>query len=372
MRLFSDVASRVADPHLSRAVALAARALGHTAPNPLVGCVVVREGQIVGEGYHPRAGEPHAEVFALAQAGASAQGADVYVTLEPCRHHGRTPPCVDAVIASGASSVVIGMLDPSPEAGGGVSALRHAGLTVKIAEDPTPFQELNAGWLMRLAVGRPRVTVKLALTLDGRVAFSPGQRAAITGPSGATVTRRLRAMVDAVLVGARTVHSDDPALTVRDELGSLAEHQPLRVVLSRSTVPGADSKVFSDGSAPTLFISGPDADRERLGALPDDVIVEGASSLSGALDLLGTRGVNDVLIEPGAELFSALWREGLVDELVTVTAGGMGGSSGLGCFDGDVEHENNALIRRFSPVEAGIVGDVSVVVWRPSASIPSS
>jgi diaminohydroxyphosphoribosylaminopyrimidine deaminase/5-amino-6-(5-phosphoribosylamino)uracil reductase len=365
MRLFSDVASRVHDPYLAHAAALAERARGRAWPNPLVGCVVVRDGRIVGEGFHPRAGLPHAEIFALADAGAAAQGADVYVTLEPCAHHGKTPPCVNALIAAGVSKVVIGMPDPNAEAAGGAEMLLAAGITVGFVEDATPFAEINTGWLRRLETGMPFVTAKSGLSLDARIAFTPGERASMTGPSGAEVTRRLRAGADAVMVSAATVAADDPALTVRDGRGRLAEDQPLRLVLVRKNVPSADARMFTDGRAPTLVLASDEADSKALASLPTGVSVarwNAADGLRGALRALGKHGIGNLLIEPGSRLLSALWDADLVDEYVTVTAGGMAGNAPA-VFIGMADQEGDTLKRRMKPREAGIVGDVSVTVW---------
>ena len=367
MRLFSDVASRVVDPYLARATELAERGRGATAPNPLVGCVIVRDGRIVGEGFHPRAGQPHAEVFALRAAGDAARGADAYVTLEPCSHAGKTPPCVDALQAAGVQRVAIGMRDPNPEAAGGAEELRAAGIAVEFAEDPTPFEELNAGWIHRVRTGQPLVTVKLALSLDARSMFSSGKRAAITGPSGAELTRRLRAASDAVLVSAATVIADDPALTVRDADGTLAERQPLRVVLVRTNVPQADARVFTDEAAPTLVLAvGPDEGVCDFIPASVDVHQCSGSPLADAFSALAERGVGDLLIEPGPRLFSALWGEGLIDRVVTATAGGMAGADAPPLFLGEPDRLGDALLHRMTPLEAGIVGDVSVTVWQPS------
>ena len=372
MRLFSDVSSRVADPYLARAVVLASRARGATWPNPLVGCVIVANGRVVGEGYHPRAGEPHAEVFALGSAGDDARGADAYVTLEPCSHHGRTPPCADALIAAGVARVVIGMRDPTSEAAGGAERLVAAGIEVEFAADSAPFAELNTGWLKRVATGMPSVTAKVATSLDARIAFEPGMRAAITGGAGAQVTRRLRSAADAVLVSAATVIADDPALTVRDAAGHNVQHQPLRVVLVRRLVPHADARVFTDAAAPTLVLASDAADVVALRELPSDVPVmrwPAAGGLHAALRALGTHGVGHLLVEPGPRLLAALWTGALLDELVCVTAGGMGGTVSPPLYAGEPDREGKALIHRMAPVEAGIVGDVSVTVWSPVAAL---
>lgn len=365
MRLFSDVSLRVDDPYLAHAAALAERARGRTWPNPTVGCVIVVDGRIVGEGYHPRAGEPHAEVFALADAGSAARGATAYVTLEPCAHHGRTAPCVDALIAAGVGRVVIGMRDPNAEAAGGAEKLTAAGVDVKFAADPRPFALLNEGWLKRLATGAPRVTAKSAVSLDARVAFALGERASITGPSGREITRRLRARADAVLVSSATVVADDPALTVRSADGVVSEHQPLRVVLAREDVPHADARVFTDGAAPTIVLASDRADGRALEALPSGIEIvrwDAEGGLDSAFRALGAHGVGELLVEPGPRLLSALWAEDAIDEYVTVTAGGMAGSA-VPVFLGGADREGDTLVARMRPLEAGIVGDVSVTVW---------
>lgn len=371
MRPFVDVTSRVEDPFLRHALSLALRARGATAPNPMVGCVVVAGGRIAGEGYHPRAGEAHAEVFALADAGEAARDSHVYVTLEPCSHHGRTPPCTDALIAAGVASVTIGMQDPSPDAGGGADALRAAGIEVTFADDSSPFAELNRGWLKRIASGLPWVTAKVGLSLDARIALGPGERTSITGPAGAGVTRELRRRADAVMVGAATVIADDPSLTVRDADGVPAEHQPIRVVLCGDRMPSADSKVLSDEAAPTLLLV-PDTLRGPSNLPPGVQAVRFSASdgLVSALKALAAHGVNDVLVEPGQKLLTALWHDSLVDELVTVTAGGMAGEGALSLYDGPEDSvDGESLLRLFCPVEAGIVEDVSVTIWRPSNGV---
>ncbi|MDR3685407.1 MAG: bifunctional diaminohydroxyphosphoribosylaminopyrimidine deaminase/5-amino-6-(5-phosphoribosylamino)uracil reductase RibD [Coriobacteriia bacterium] len=370
MRLFSDVTSRVTDPFLARAASLAEQARGAAAPNPLVGCVVVRKGNVVGEGFHHKAGQPHAEILALQAAGDAARGATVYVTLEPCAHTGKTPPCTDALVAAGVARVVIGMRDPNAVAGGGAGKLRDAGIEVQFAEDPAPFEELNAGWLHRVRAGRPLVTVKLGLSLDARPAFALGKRASITGPSGATITQRLRAATDAVLVSAATVIADDPALTVRDAAGRLAERQPLRVVLVCDHVPQAEARVFTDEAAPTLVLAV--GSREGICEfIPASVDVHECSGrpLVDAFTALAERGIGELLVEPGSRLFSSLWVEGLVDRLVVVTAGGVAGDAAPSLFLGEAQQEGSALVRRMAPVEAGIVEDVSVTVWQPVLAV---
>ena len=366
LRLFSDVMSGVDDPHLARALKLAVRGRGSAWPNPIVGCVIVRDGEIVGEGYHPQSGQPHAEVFALVAAAHLSRGADVYVTLEPCAHHGKTPPCTDALIAAGVSRVIIGMPDPNRVAAGGAEALRAAGIEVSFAHDREPFARANAGWLKRLATGSPRVTVKVGATLDARVAFDRGMRAAITGPAGAQVTCRLRAASDAVCVSAATVSADDPALTVRDEAGHVAERQPLRVVLAREYLPRPDAQVFTDGLAPTLLLASDLVSDAAIAALSPSAGTLRWSAEEGfasAWRALGAHGVGELLVEAGPRLLTALLERAAADEIVVVTAGGMGGADAPALYLGEPDRDGDVLRPRLRPVEAGIVSDVSVTVW---------
>jgi diaminohydroxyphosphoribosylaminopyrimidine deaminase/5-amino-6-(5-phosphoribosylamino)uracil reductase len=366
LRLFTDVSSGVDDPFLARALTVAEHGRGATAPNPLVGCVIVSDGRIVGEGFHPSAGEPHAEVFALRDAGAAARGADVFVTLEPCSHTGRTPPCTDALIAAGVRRVVIGMRDPNRASGGGAELLSAAGIHVEFAPDPAPFAGQNEGWLKRMAVGSPFVTAKLALSIDGHGAFAPGERAAITGASGARVTRLLRSSADAVLVSASTVIADNPSLTVRDADGAIAPRQPLRIVLVRETLPPVDAAVFTDGLAETRVLSVGWALSGSGDVFAGALVMRSKSaSLSDALRALGEAGLDEVLMEPGPRLFSAAWESGVLDQVVTVTAGGCAGPDAPPNFVGSPDRTGNNLLGRMKPHEAGIVSDVSVTAWRP-------
>ncbi len=256
VRLFSDVSLRVSDPWLRRAWTLAEAGRGTTSPNPLVGCVLVRNSEVVGEGFHERAGGPHAEAAALAAAGASARGATAYVTLEPCAHHGRTPPCTDALLEAGVARVVVGMRDPNAAVtGGGAEILRSSGIEVTFADDPTPFAIQNEAWLASLKTGRPFLRVKLAVSLDGHPALVAGRRASITGASGATLTRLLRQRADAVLVGGSTTAIDDPQLTARNEDGVLDARQPVRIVFVREELPPQDASVFRDPSAASVLLT---------------------------------------------------------------------------------------------------------------------
>jgi diaminohydroxyphosphoribosylaminopyrimidine deaminase/5-amino-6-(5-phosphoribosylamino)uracil reductase len=376
VRLFSDVSERIADPWLRRAYALAELGRGTTSPNPLVGCVLVRNGEMVGEGYHARAGLPHAEVVALRDAEDAAAGATVYVTLEPCTHQGRTPPCTDALLSAGVGQVVIGTRDPNTSvSGGGAQVLRAGGVEVRFAADPSPFLEQNEAWVASLDSGRPFVRVKAAVSLDGHPALRAGERLSITGASGAQVTAGLRAAADAVLLGAATVIADDPALTVRDTAGAPAQRQPLRVVLVRQTLPPVDARVFRDEIAATLVLAPTALARDLRSTLPSVVEVAAydlASGLRGALRVLAERGVVDVLVEAGPKLLTGFWEDKLIDELILVQAGAMAGGGALGLFEGDATLEEgrvDALAHVMAPLEAGIVGDVVVSVWRPRAHV---
>lgn len=375
MRLLSDVASRVDDPHLRRALELALQGAGRTAPNPAVGCVIVsQDGTVAGEGFHPAAGMPHAEIFALQAAGDAARGSTVYVTLEPCDHHGKTPPCSEALVAAGVARVVVGMPDPSKLASGGAQTLRDGGIEVIFASDPTPFEELNEGWIKRVRCGLPLVTAKVGMSLDARVTVRSHARSAMTGASGTAVTRLLRAQADAVVVGASTVTIDDPALTRRDEEGVSAPHQPLRVVLVRSAPPPLTSRIFTDREAHTLvLVESHGAQDSWITQLPAWVRVghyDGSEGLAGAFRVLAEEeGCNEVLVEPGPRLLAALWRAPeTLDALVTVTAGGMGGGGGIELYGDEGDVDDHRLIHRFAAREAGIVGDVAATMWRRSDS----
>jgi len=340
MTLFSDPSVGIADPMLRRAYALAEHGRGTTSPNPLVGCVVVRDGQIVGEGFHERAGGPH----------------------------GKTPPCVDRLHAEGVSAVTIGMRDPSEQAGGGADALAKAGVQVSWAEDPAPFERQNEAWLTRQRLGRPFVRVKVALTLDGRPALAARRRSRITGAGGRSITMRLRAEATGIAVGASTLCIDDPKLTVRGEDDEAEARSPRRFVLSRTTVPVPTCCAFNDSLGCTLVTSSAASPVDVEEVMRRGVAVltyPYAEALHGALGVIAAAGVNDVLVEAGPSLFSAFWRDRLIDELVVVTAGGMSGNAAPPLFLGPPTAEGDDLAPLFVPVETGIVGDDVVTVWRP-------
>ncbi|HDY99421.1 MAG TPA: bifunctional diaminohydroxyphosphoribosylaminopyrimidine deaminase/5-amino-6-(5-phosphoribosylamino)uracil reductase RibD [Pseudomonas sabulinigri] len=318
---------------MSRALELAARGLYTTEPNPRVGCVLVHGEQVVGEGWHVQAGEGHAEVNALAQAGERARGATAYVTLEPCSHFGKTPPCADALIKAGVSRVVAAMQDPNPQvAGNGLQRLRDAGIEVTCGLLEEQARELNPGFIKRMQQGLPWVRVKLAMSLDGRTAMASGESKWITGPAARADVQRLRARSGAVISGADSVLLDDSALTVRaselglsaDEAAAAVQRQPLRVLIDSLRRVPLEQRFFRE-AGPTLVIS-TSAEQaaesyqsigSELLALPGD---DGKVDLVTVLRNLAERGCNEVLVEAGAGLSGAFWRAGLVDELIVYMA----------------------------------------------------
>jgi diaminohydroxyphosphoribosylaminopyrimidine deaminase/5-amino-6-(5-phosphoribosylamino)uracil reductase len=313
-----------------RALALAARGLHTTHPNPRVGCVIVRDGESVGEGFHARAGEPHAEVLALRQAGAKARGADVYVTLEPCRHHGRTGPCTEALKAAGVGRVFAAMEDPNPKvAGQGLAALRAAGIKAEAGLMDAEAAQLNRGFVSRVTRGRPFVTLKLAMSLDGRTAMGSGESRWITGEAARADAHRLRAEAGAVMTSVETVLADDPELTVR--LVDTAR-QPDRIVLDTQLRTPLDARVWDAGARRIAVSVRPPADRmEALRARGVEVALVATTrdsrvDLVSALATLGAMEVNEVLVESGPRLAGALLQARRVDELVLYVAPSLLGS----------------------------------------------
>ena len=314
----------VLDAHyMTRAIELARKGLYTTHPNPRVGCVIVRDGQIVGEGWHVRTGEPHAEVHALRAAGERARGATAYVTLEPCSHHGHTPPCAEGLINAGVARVVAAMQDPNPEvAGRGLKRLADAGIDVCSGVLEADARALNPGFLKRMEHGLPFVRVKMAMSLDGRTAMASGESQWITGPAARSAVQRLRAQASVVLTGADTVLADGARLTVRgDELGLDGEQTalalsrpPLRVLVDgRLRVP-LDAPFFKAGPA-LVATCVPPAEQYRTG--PECLVIHGTNGqvdLRQLLVALAARGVNEVLVEAGPSLAGAFAEQDLVDE----------------------------------------------------------
>ena len=244
---------------IQRCLQLARRALGRTSPNPLVGAAIVREGKIVGEGFHPSAGQPHAEIFALREAGELAKGATVYINLEPCNHHGRTPPCSEALIAAGVAKVVVGMVDPYPRvSGSGIERLRSAGIEVLVGVEEEACRQLNEAFIHRVLYQRPFGILKYAMTLDGKIATTTGHSAWVTGQEARHYVHQLRAACDAVIVGGNTVRRDNPHLTTHQ----VATHNPLRVAISRSLDFPLDCHLWDTDAAPTLVFTEKGSNRQ--------------------------------------------------------------------------------------------------------------
>ncbi|MDO8293602.1 MAG: bifunctional diaminohydroxyphosphoribosylaminopyrimidine deaminase/5-amino-6-(5-phosphoribosylamino)uracil reductase RibD [Gallionella sp.] len=307
---------------MAQALRLAERGLYGTSPNPRVGCVLVRDGDVVGTGWHRRAGEPHAEVHALREAGEAARDATAYVTLEPCSHHGRTPPCAEALVEAGVARVVVAVQDPNPQvAGEGIARLRAAGIAVESGLMETAARELNAGFFARMTRGMPWVRSKIAMSLDGRTALGNGKSQWITGDAARQDVQRWRARSCAVLTGINTVLADDARLNVREiEI----PRQPLRVVLDSQLRIPLEARVLIGGGV-LIYTAMRDAEKsaalEQAGAsvcvLPDG---KGQVDLPAALRDLAQRGCNEVLVEAGSILNGALLRTGLVDELLLYIA----------------------------------------------------
>ncbi|HVL32889.1 MAG TPA: bifunctional diaminohydroxyphosphoribosylaminopyrimidine deaminase/5-amino-6-(5-phosphoribosylamino)uracil reductase RibD [Actinomycetota bacterium] len=324
---------------MRRALTLAARGLGRTSPNPVVGAVVVADGVVVGEGWHKGAGLAHAEIEALAEAGERARGATLYVTLGPCTTHGRTPPCTPAVIAAGIARVVVATLDPNPaEATGCVPQLDAAGIEIRAGVLEDEARALIAGFAKRVTTGRPLVTVKIAASLDGRVAAADGSSRWITGPGARRDAHRLRAAANAVVVGIGTVVADDPALTCR--LRGYDGPQPVRIVLDSTGRTPLDASVL-DGSAPTLIATSSKATDEVTSALHArgaEVVRfptrDGRVDIAKLLEELGARGMTDVLVEGGPSVTGELVERHLADRYVFYFGAKLLGQVGLSAIAG--------------------------------------
>jgi len=320
--------------YMARALQLAERGLFSTSPNPRVGCVLVRDGYIVGEGWHVRAGEAHAEVHALRAAGDAARGATAYVTLEPCSHHGRTPPCVDALVAAGIVRVVAAMADPNPlVAGQGLARLRAAGVETASGLLEHEARELNLGFVSRMTRGRPWVRLKAAASLDGKTALANGASQWITGAAARRDGHAWRARACAVLTGIGTVRDDDPQLSVRDVETA---RQPRRVVVDSRLETPPTARILNGGG--TLIVgAGGFADRaDRLRAAGGEVLAlaapDGRVDLLALLHELARQGVNELHVEAGAGLNGALLRAGVVDELLLYLAPALLGDAARGLF----------------------------------------
>lgn len=295
---------------MRRCLALAARGAGQTAPNPMVGAVVVNNGQIVGEGFHPQLGQPHAEVFALQAAAAAAQGATLYVNLEPCNHTGRTPPCTEAVLQAGISTVVVGMRDPNPKASGGIERLRAAGVKVITDVETAACERLNEAFIRRIRHHQPFSILKYAMTLDGKIATDTGHSAWVTSPASRGRVHQLRSQCDAIVVGGNTVRQDNPQLTSH----GVSDHNPLRVVMSRRLDLPTSANLWETETAPTVVFT--EVSTPTL-SLPNQVEVVALHQLTpqAVVDNLYQRGLSTILWECGGTLAAAALRQQVIQKL---------------------------------------------------------
>ena len=351
---------------MTAALALARRGLGRVWPNPAVGCVLVRDGRVLGRGWTQPGGRPHAETEALKRAGAAARGATAYVTLEPCAHHGQTPPCAEALIAAGIARAVVALQDPDPRVdGGGVRMMQRAGIRTDVGLCAAEAADVNAGFLLRVREGRPLVMLKLATTLDGRIATRTGHSQWITGEPARQAAHRLRATHDAVLVGAGTAAHDDPSLTCR--LPGMEDRSPVRIVVDgRMRLPLTHALVATANKHPTWLIalaprSHEEAARRKAYADCGVAVIDTAADDDGNPDLgqvmkaLAQRGITRVLAEGGGRIAAALVRLGLVDRLVWFRAPRLIGADGVPAVAGfGVEQLHQAVdFRLLSSVAVG-------------------
>ncbi len=320
----TSIPSAADSRHMLRALELAERGRGGAEPNPLVGCVIEKDGQVVGEGFHARYGGAHAEIEALSQAGTKARGSTLYVTLEPCCHYGQTPPCIEAIIPAGISRVVAAMRDPFPKvAGKGIAALQEAGLQVEVGLHEDLARVLNAPYLKLLGTGRPWIIAKWAMTLDGKIATRGGYSKWISGEASRAVVHDLRGRMDAIIVGRRTAEMDDPLLTARPPEGILVPRVALRIVTSSlARLPLGCQLVKTARQIPTMVACGPDADAKDTRRLRDaGVEVVSLAAATGyertlqLLDELGRRRLTNVLVEGGSRLLGTLLDARQVDEV---------------------------------------------------------
>lgn len=342
--------------HMARAIQLARLGLYSTTPNPRVGAVLVKDGEVVGEGWHRIAGEPHAERVALENAGDKAKGTTCYVTLEPCNHQGRTSPCTDALIAAGISRVVFGQEDPNPlNAGAGIDHLRQAGIAVDGPLMEASCRELNPGFNLRMTQGRPWVRVKMAMSLDGRTAMPDGDAFWITGPKARADVQQWRARSCAVIAGWKSIEKDEARMTVRPEEGehgweNWTGRQPLRVVLDSHLRLPQSARFFKEDDAPWLIANLEKDQQLDLGRLVRFNAIDDRVDLRELLAYLADQQVNEVLVEAGPTLAGAFMRRGLVDELVLYVAPKLMGSESRPLFDLPLQKMAEALPLHFREV----------------------
>ncbi|MGC5326746.1 bifunctional diaminohydroxyphosphoribosylaminopyrimidine deaminase/5-amino-6-(5-phosphoribosylamino)uracil reductase RibD [Brevibacillus sp. SYSU BS000544] len=348
------------------AIELAKSTTGQTSPNPMVGAIVVKDGAIVGVGAHLKAGEPHAEVHALRMAGEKAQGATIYVTLEPCSHHGRTPPCVEAIIRAGISQVVVATVDPNPQvAGRGVKMLQEAGLDVRVGVLEAEAHELNEVFFHYITTGKPFVTVKTASTLDGKIATGSGNSKWITGEQAREEVHLMRHRHDAILVGVGTVIQDNPALTARvNEQG----RQPVRVILDTHLRIPMTARVITNSEAPTWIITSKNASPERITALTSGhvhviVLDSEAVTIQAVLQVLGENGITSLFVEGGSAVNGSFLQEKAINKVISYLSMKLvGGALAPTAFGGEGYTTMNEAVR----LNKVTVEQVSEMDWRVS------
>jgi len=356
------------------ALALARRSLGRTWPNPAVGCVIAKDGHIVARGRTQDGGRPHAEADALGKAGEAARGATVYVTLEPCSHFGKSPPCADALVRAGVARVVSAMEDPNPEVNGqGHDRLRAAGIAVEVGEGASEASEINAGFLLRVRAGRPLFHLKLASSLDGRIATASGESKWITGEGARADGHRLRAVHDAILVGAGTVRADDPDLTCR--LPGLAAYSPVRIVLDSKAGLAESSKLATTARQVPVWLlctNAAPADKRRGLHQAGVEIIEVAAAGDGRVDVsaaaqaLGQRGLTRVLVEGGGEVAAAFLKASLIDRITSYRAGLVLGADGRSAV-AELGFDRLHFAPRFTLVSSRKVQGDTVESWTRGA-----
>lgn len=341
---------------MRRCLELARRALGRTSPNPLVGAVIVKDGEIVGEGFHPRAGEPHAEVFALRAAGELSRGATIYVSLEPCNHYGRTPPCSEALIAAKLAKVVVGMVDPNPlVAGGGIARLRAAGIEVVEGVEQEACQKLNEGFVHRILYHQPLGILKYAMTLDGKIATSTGHSAWVTNPLARDEVHKLRVACDAVIVGGNTVRQDNPRLTSHQ----VGAHNPLRVVMSRHLNLPAVAHLWQTQEAPTLVLTEKGANpdfQELLRQNKVEVVELTPLTPDKAMAYFYERGFCKVLWECGGTLAARAIDQGAIQKVLAFIAPKIIGGSNAPTPVGDLGFTAMTEALSLEHVEIRVIG----------------
>ncbi len=351
--------------YMALALSMGQRGLGLTWPNPSVGCVIVKDGRILGRACTQKTGRPHAEPQALAQAGPEARGATAYVTLEPCSHHGKTPPCAEALISAGIARVVIGISDPDPRvAGQGIALLEAAGIKVTTGILAPAATKLTEGFLSRITKGRPHITLKLATSFDGRIATATGESRWITGPEARRYVHRLRAISDAVMIGSGTAITDDPMLDVRP-----TGPKPVRIVLDRTLKLDPTSRLAASAKTHPLWLLHATNGGEDLIKAGADLLktaeIDNRIALGPALELLAEKGLTRIFCEGGGTLAANLIAEGFVDRLITFTAGVALGADGIPSL-APISYPNLAQAPRFELEHTRQIGNDTVASWIPA------